>query len=248
MNDISILNQNGNLLVSSREVAKNFEKEHKHVIRDIENYIKTLKNGESPNLDHLFIENEYTTENANGVMYKEYLMTRDGFSLLAMGFTGKKALEWKLKYIKAFNNMEKAIAKQQKQISNLTKKQEMEARLNNSKARQANVLLKIADKINIPEYKQILNSYAAEIITGQKLLPLQAVEKKTYSAEEIGNQIGISSNMVGRIANLYKLKTPEYGKLFYDKAKHSNKQVETFRYYDSIIPIIKGLIRNDKNA
>lgn len=38
-----------------------------------------------------------------------YLMNRDGFSLLVMGFTGKKALEWKLQYIKAFNQMEKFI-------------------------------------------------------------------------------------------------------------------------------------------
>ena len=38
-----------------------------------------------------------------------YLMNRDGFSLLVMGFTGKEALEWKLKYIKAFNKMEAII-------------------------------------------------------------------------------------------------------------------------------------------
>lgn len=38
-----------------------------------------------------------------------YIMNRDGFSLLAMGFTGKKALEWKLKYINAFNEMERQL-------------------------------------------------------------------------------------------------------------------------------------------
>lgn len=45
----------------------------------------------------------------NGERYAKYLMNRDGFSLLVMGFTGKKALEWKLKYIEAFNKMEAVI-------------------------------------------------------------------------------------------------------------------------------------------
>lgn len=44
-------------------------------------------------------------------MNKCYLMTRDGFSLLVMGFTGQKALEWKLRYIEAFNEMENSLIK-----------------------------------------------------------------------------------------------------------------------------------------
>ena len=50
-----------------------------------------------------------TTYQNRGKDYKEYLMNRDGFSLLAMGFTGKKALQWKLKYIEAFNEMEETL-------------------------------------------------------------------------------------------------------------------------------------------
>lgn len=108
-NLINITNQEGSLVVSSREVAENFGKGHDNVIKAIENYIETLKDTDSSKLSFLFIESKYTTENANGVYYKEYLITRDGFTLLAMGFTGKKALEWKLKYIEAFNNMENAL-------------------------------------------------------------------------------------------------------------------------------------------
>ena len=52
----------------------------------------------------MFQISQYT--NSRGRNYDQYLMNRDGFSLLAMGFTGKKALEWKLKYINAFNMME----------------------------------------------------------------------------------------------------------------------------------------------
>ena len=56
------------------------------------------------NSANLFIQSEYADK--YGRMQKEYLMTRDGFSLLVMGFTGSKALEWKLKYIEAFNHDE----------------------------------------------------------------------------------------------------------------------------------------------
>ncbi|CDC47152.1 putative uncharacterized protein [Clostridium sp. CAG:58] len=63
-----------------------------------------LIQGGNPHVENYFIGSEYVGE--NGRKYKEYLVTRDGFSLLAMGFTGEKALKWKLKYIEAFNAME----------------------------------------------------------------------------------------------------------------------------------------------
>lgn len=64
------------------------------------NYVRSS----AENSANLFIQSEYADK--YGRMQKEYLMTRDGFSLLVMGFTGNKALEWKLKYIEAFNHME----------------------------------------------------------------------------------------------------------------------------------------------
>ncbi|WP_258880063.1 Rha family transcriptional regulator [Clostridium estertheticum] len=106
MNELEILTKNGQLVVSSRKVAENFEREHKTVLRSIED-IKT-QIGTAQNCAMLFIENEY--ENSNKRQFKEYLLTRDGFSLLVMGFTGSKALNWKLKYITAFNEMEKTLA------------------------------------------------------------------------------------------------------------------------------------------
>ncbi|HHX11580.1 MAG TPA: phage antirepressor Ant [Clostridiales bacterium] len=110
MDLINIENRKGNLVVSSREVAKNFDKEHKHVIRDIAN-IQT--DGVAQNWADLFIETEYQHEQ-NKQFYREYLLTRDGFSLLAMGFTGKKALEWKLKYIEVFSKMEQELREPRK--------------------------------------------------------------------------------------------------------------------------------------
>lgn len=91
--------QNNQIVVSSRQVAEHFDKQHKHVLKAIEN-IKA----ENSAVTSMFCETTYTA--GTGKAYKEYFMNRDGFSLLAMGFTGKKALEWKLKYIQAFNEME----------------------------------------------------------------------------------------------------------------------------------------------
>lgn len=106
MNDlINIENKDGQLVVSSREVAANFEKEHRNVIQAIEN----ISAENSALIGTMFIPSEYKA--GTGKAYKEYLLTRDGFSLLVMGFTGSKALEWKLKYIEAFNTMEQQLTK-----------------------------------------------------------------------------------------------------------------------------------------
>ena len=95
---------------SSRDVAKRFGKRHDHVIRDIAEIVKSFpKNGDTP----MFFKSEYTHPQ-NHQKYPMYLMNRDGFSLLAMGFTGKEAVQWKLKYIAAFNAMEKQLAEQHK--------------------------------------------------------------------------------------------------------------------------------------
>lgn len=101
--DVVITRSNdGELVVTSRQVAEDFGKQHQHVTQAIENLIS-----ENSLLKSMMMESEYTTE--RGRKYKEYLLTRDGFSLLVMGFTGSRALEWKLKYIEAFNKMEQAI-------------------------------------------------------------------------------------------------------------------------------------------
>ena len=89
------------LTTSSRQVAEKFEKEHKNVIRDIEKLSREI--GSNLSLSYFILSDYKDSMNRNQT---EYLLTRDGFSLLAMGFTGEKALKWKLEYIRAFNEME----------------------------------------------------------------------------------------------------------------------------------------------
>ena len=111
----------------------------------------------------------------------------------------------------------------------------------NARTRAANLLLKIAERTNIPEYKAVCNAKAAEMVAGEMILPLPVAERKTYSATEIGAMFGVSANKIGKLANAHKLKTPECGKLFYSKSEHSVKEVETWRYYDSVIPVFEKI-------
>ena len=102
MNEIILQNKDGQILASSVEVAERFGKEHSKVKRSIQALEKDVANfGEMFNLSYY--------EDSYGRKQEEYCMNRDGFSLIVMGFTGKKALEWKLKYINAFNRMEETI-------------------------------------------------------------------------------------------------------------------------------------------
>ena len=96
--------KNNQAVVSSRQVAKSFGKQHKHVLASIREILVAEKSSTK-----FYYE---TTFEYRGQKFPMYLMNRDGFSLLVMGFTGEKAMQWKIKYIKAFNKMEKALNKQ----------------------------------------------------------------------------------------------------------------------------------------
>lgn len=224
---------NDKVVVSSRQIAESFGKEHKHVLDSIEKYIRA----ENSALTNWFYKTTYKA--GTGKSYPMYLMTRDGFSLLVMGFTGEKALEWKIKYINAFNSMEKQLKEIQAPPVN---DKQLEVDSINARCRLAEIWMKLGEKTNIPEYQQIINAYTSKALEGKMVLPLPVAERKTYSATEIGEKLGISKQKVGYLTNLHKLKTAEYGKLFYDKSPYSDKQVETFRYYDNIVEALKKLL------
>lgn len=118
MNEIILQNKDGQVLVSSRDIAEKFGKQHSSVLKTIYgenrkgNHVEGLSDeilASGNPLTKYFIESSYVNR---GKDYKECLMTRDGFSLVVMGFTGKEATEWKLKYINAFNKMEEELKKQ----------------------------------------------------------------------------------------------------------------------------------------
>lgn len=102
----------GEVFANSRDVAAYFEKRHDLVIRDVRNLVV-----KEPSLGLLnFAETPYV-DAQNGQTYQSFDMDRRGFTLLAMGFTGDKALKWKLRYIDAFEAMEAELRKQNAPIS-----------------------------------------------------------------------------------------------------------------------------------
>lgn len=93
-------------VTTSRKVAEVFDKEHKNIIRDVEKIIDDMKSRGLDLSHQMFVVDSYKSR---GKDYKQYLLSQDGFTLLAMGFTGSKALGFKVAYIKAFNEMKKEL-------------------------------------------------------------------------------------------------------------------------------------------
>lgn len=100
----------GRPFVSSTKVAEHFDKPHNRVLEAIRGILKELP---ADSRESNFRHSEYERKTPLGHIrtYPAYLLSRDGFTLLAMGFTGKKALQWKIRYIEAFNAMEAELAK-----------------------------------------------------------------------------------------------------------------------------------------
>lgn len=139
--------QKGVAVCDSLQIAKRFEKRHDRLIAEIERMYPALiagnerkgglheigetpckkKTMNEPEQEPFFFRSSYIHPQ-NKQRYPRYLMTRDGFSLLVMGFTGEKALEWKLKYIRAFNQMEKLLQQKQRPTYQTARNSQIEAR------------------------------------------------------------------------------------------------------------------------
>lgn len=104
MNELVFSGENNQALTNSLLVAEKFGKEHRNVMQSISNLISSAENSAILNM---FVETTYIA--SNGKENPMFVMNRDGFTLLAMGFTGKKALQFKMDYINAFNVMEQAL-------------------------------------------------------------------------------------------------------------------------------------------
>lgn len=102
-------------VTSSLQVAEAFGKRHADVIRAIENLLLKLSEIDEANERKIALSGfaKKTYKDESGKTNIIYFMNRDAFSLLVMGFTGKSALEWKLKYIDAFNSMERLLVEKQ---------------------------------------------------------------------------------------------------------------------------------------
>ena len=168
-NDISdnlVIMKERQAVTSSLQVTESFNKNHQHVLRSIDGLKKDVSN-----FGQMFIETNLP--DSYGRDRKAFYMNRDGFTLLAMGFTGKKALEFKLKYIDAFNKMEKQIINQPKDSYMINDpveraKRWIEEETEREQLTDQNKVLLIEKEHNkkpLSYYNKILNSSALMSIT-----------------------------------------------------------------------------------
>lgn len=211
MNRLVVINNN-QIVVSSKDIAEHFGKQHKDVLENIHNILA------AENSATKFYQE--TTHQNRGKDYKAYLMNRDGFSLLAMGFTGKKALQWKLKYIEAFNEMEETL-----------KQGYLEAPVNPTELHCKTY--KGVPVITIGDFAEIVKRNRTSILwhLKDKGLPYQLLEKEEVTAYKIENNIpihsAISKLIVFTESTAYKLTCIMYNNvdpINLEIAKYFNRQ------------------------
>mgnify|MGYP002673256144 CR=1 FL=1 len=236
--EMNLIERNGVFYVDSRQVAEITSKRHDHLVRDIDGYIAVINQNPNLGADDFFVESSYTA--GTGKAYKCYLLTKKGCDMVANKMTGEKGILFTATYINKFYEMEKKLHEQV--IPSEYQLKALDIKEKELSLRESELYLRIADSVSVPEYKQIMNSLAVKAVSGEMYLPLPAVNQKTYSATDIGDILGVSANKIGRLARQFNMKTPEYGKYFYDKAKYSSKELETFRYYGNAIDKFKSIL------
>ena len=241
MSDLVRINSN-QVVTDSRSVTEHFEKEHKTVLRSIHE-ILAAQNCAA----RFFYE---TTYENRGKQYPMYLMNRDGFSLLVMGFTGEKALEWKLKYINAFNAMEKALKDQRVKQVEQDKAKEMraEAMLKNADSRRAKLLLEIAAASHIDGYKEMIMTKTANMLAGEPFLPMPKSGRERHDLGWYCERIGKGKNWASPLGKILKkngIKKEQgvNGEYAEDHARGDiHKQVQNFEWYaDFMFPQLRAL-------
>lgn len=175
MTNIQIINQQA--VTTSLQVAQDFGKRHDHTLQDI----KKLTT-ENLGVKNFFFEGTYTNE--RGREYPMYYMNRDGFTLLAMGFTGSKALQFKLDYINAFNKMEQAVkANLPTDPLELALTAALETRKEVAEIKQDVDFLKDNMRINTYQEKvlqDIVKRKVLKVLGGYKTLAYDALSSKTF--------------------------------------------------------------------
>ncbi len=184
MNELVIMHDR-QAVTTSLILAEAFEKQHKNVIQAIEAKIEPAEN--SARYKQMFYEGIYTDK--KGEQRKMYYLNRDGFTFIAMGFTGRKADEFKLKYIDAFNKMEEQIRNQSLQVLNQS----------TDDLKRANLLYKIANLTSDEELKEESLKSSYELVTGKLIHQKKTDYQKLYEAvtERYGDSV--EDNLKGAI-------------------------------------------------
>jgi len=182
--------KDGHPKTTSINIAKVFGKRHDNVLRDI-------KSMEIPEQFSLLNFEESDYKNSRGKMMPMYEITRDGFALLAMGFTGARAMQWKIAFIEAFNRLEMALRQKILEEQNHLKDEII--------VRDGRI---IRLQRELSDFKDVLFSYMKDKakkgtrMTREEVLEIKKMYANSYSKAEIGRRICRSAGLVNRAINM----------------------------------------------
>lgn len=241
MKDLVVL-KGQKAVTTSLRVAEVFRKRHDNVLEAIRGLLK------NKGTQQMFEESSYINPQ-NKQEYPMFYMNRDGYTLLAMGFNGKRALSFKLKYIEAFNKMEKFIKQRnaisidsslehEKLIANGDlnfQRQDLEyhrryvaVKEQEAANKRAELLIKIGDRQEEERYRQ---AYYTEA-TNQLMFPITSGLAVTAGA--IAEQLGTNAYNIGKWGQILGLKAPkghrsQYGYWSGDRYYYNEKAIEKFQ-------------------
>ncbi|EQM54783.1 ORF6N domain-containing protein [Lactiplantibacillus plantarum] len=180
------------------------------------------------------------TQNQINATKNIYLLSERGYSKLLKILEDDKAWEIYDELVDNYFNMRQSIKQNQ---PSLIAGKRLEIMEKNAATRKANLLYKIAQATNSETSSQTLLAQAAKELTGEMTIPV--MKRKEYSASEVGELVGKSANMVGRICNQLGLKAEQpgqnkYGRWSNSKSQHSDKEVPQWLYFDEGVKAIKN--------
>lgn len=243
MNELVFKGQNDQVLTNSILVAEKFGKEHKNVLSSIRELIK----GCAENAANLMFEETTYISDQNGQEYPIFIMNRDGFTLLAMGFTGKKALKFKLDYIAAFNAMEKALKEQKKPLSQL----EILVQSAQALLEQSRRIDNVEKRLDAIEQERDENGkLLLSVSMSSDVLPEMSMRNNIrqlvnkYSSATNTNQRDIWHKIYDQLYYLYGISVKAYKK---DKRETYLDVAERNNFLDKIHNIISNIVREYNN-
>lgn len=247
MKELTVFEHDHVDVVDSRQVAEMVGKNHKDLMRSIREYVETLDRSIERNFapNDFFIESTY--KDSIGRTLPCYLLTKKGCDMVANKMTGEKGVLFTAAYVTAFEAMRKHIegeSKTGKLPKPMTDYQQMmaETRRRNAQIQEARIYTELARRYKGTTYEQALNAHATKSLSGEYLLPLPEAGERLMSAGEVGAKLGISSNLVGKLANKHGLKNDQYGKWMHDKSPYSSKEVPSFRYKECVVDKLREIL------
>ncbi|WP_447315940.1 hypothetical protein ACNHI6_11070 [Klebsiella michiganensis] len=207
--------------------------------------------GEKPVRNNVFIERIH--DELEGETYKIFVGHKNGAEIEIAEMSIKQALRVAARESKAVrrslvDKLEdmQAIQVPTKSTSGLTeyrlaKAEQLKAQALEKNIASARELMSMFPRLG-ESANQVIVATLVNPLLGHEVVPLPVIEEHYSTAGEVAAQIGCTANKVGRVANKHNLKTEQYGKFFLDKSRHSDKQVEAFRYNAEGVQALRHLI------